>query len=1477
MRVLGVSLIGYLFLIVEIVSGQVFTKVTNSELSNEVKSSNSSIWADFNSDGLIDLLVVNGQNQSNDLYINVANGSFQKDLNDEFNSELNSSFCVAIGDYQNDEFVDVAIANGLFQNNSFLTGSEEGIRFEDNSSNWQIINEGGFSNGVNFADINNDNFLDISFANNGNNFLYKNNEGTGFSAITSGSFISANQNSRKMVWADFNKDGFLDAYIANNGMNNLLKNNGDETFTEILNGEIVTDSENSFDICAGDFNNDGWEDFFVANDGTNSLYQNNGDETFTKITSGNLVTDSEISNACTFGDYDSDGDLDLILANDGNNSLYTNLGSGNFAKSLFTDGGNSKDVNFVDYDKDGDLDLFVANIGNNFFYTNNGNTNNWLSVKLYGMISNLSAIGAKVSLKANNSWQFREIKDENASQVYFGLGNAGLVDSLKIEWLSGEVEVYTNLTVNQEMKLVELRLPVYENYEFISDSYLFQKMNWVDFDKDGDLDIISLLPEPNSNSLKALILKNDNGNFNSLPESYFYLPIDFILNDIIFYDIEDDGDLDCFYFSNYSPHLLKSENGLFANSDSTVQDINFLNYGKSKFADFDKDGDLDLAFLTLHVSQYVNQFFIAKENETFEELTNDEFVNDVTISYDGEWFDFDNDGFQDIFVLNDSPYGDNRLYKNNANGSFTEIHSSGLTDDSGEFFYSSKGDYDNDGDLDIVVITSSNSNIKNYIYRNNGNGTFTNVSTALFGLELNQQMTDVNFYDFNNDGHLDIWFQGHKYYDKQNLLMLNNANGGFIKIANGKILAEDYQVFASIGDFDADGDFDFLIPYRNNTPTDNVVKNRIFESQGNGNNWLIIDCNGKTTNSSAFGSIVRVKATIDGNSFWQMRQIEQELNGRIHFGLGDAVVVDSIIVEWFKDKKQVLTNVSVNQLLEITEEKYIVPNKLSEKFNGIKSSYGNSWADYDNDGDLDLFVPNAILEDNSFFINQSSMDFISQQNGILVNENGNSISATWGDYDNDGFLDLFVANWNNEDNFLYHNEGNGTFTKITNSSVVTDGGFSTSGTWADIDGDNDLDLFVTNWNGQFNFLYTNDGSGNFTKVTNGEIVTDGGNSYGASWADIDGDNDLDLFVPNWAGNNFLYTNEGNGNFTKIITGEIVTDGGNSYGASWGDFDADGDFDLFVTNGENQNNFLYQNDGNGNFTKLTNLNLSTDGGNSRGSSWVDFDGDSDLDLYVTNSNQRNFLYINNGSGNFTKQNYGKIVNDFEATESCSWIDFDNDGDLDLFSVNWDGEKYLFENSLEEKNWLSLKLSGVQSNTFAIGSRVKVKANGVWQTREITTQSGRYSQSGFRMNFGLGNATLVDSILIHWSSGNVETFTNLQINESITITEGFGVTDLDEVKPQVVKEFELLQNYPNPFNPKTTIQINIPQEGGFIELSIFNVKGQKVNEIFKGQVETGTKKLSWKGIDFSGKELASGVYFARLKTGKSTLTRKMLLLK
>ncbi len=452
--------------------------------------------------------------------------------------------------------------------------------------------------------------------------------------------------------------------------------------------------------------------------------------------------------------------------------------------------------------------------------------------------------------------------------------------------------------------------------------------------------------------------------------------------------------------------------------------------------------------------------------------------------------------------------------------------------------------------------------------------------------------------------------------------------------------------------------------------------------------------------------------------------------------------------------------------------------------NTLTNSWSNSWGDYNNDGYDDLFVTTYDSEQaNILYHNNGDKTFTRIYEGAIVNDVASSVAATWGDYNNDGFIDLFVANNIGSDNFLYKNLGNGTFEKIETGGPVEDGKYCHSAAWGDFDNDGFLDLFVAEYFPTMtNHLYRNNGDGTFTAIEGSPVVTDAGHSIGAAWGDYNNDGLMDLFVPNTNNEpNWLYKNIGNGRFEKVNE-DVVSTPSSSVGCSWGDYNNDTYPDLFIANASNQANLLYRNNGDGTFTAITEGEIVSQEGNSHGSIWIDLDNDGWLDLYVSNDgDQNNFLYRNNGDGTFSTLENAMTLsggNSFGTTAS----DYDNDGDYDIFVSNHSGNyDFFYENTKGQcSEHLCMNFQGITSNASGIGVKVKAKATiygqELWQMREVSAQSGggAGSQNSMKIILGLGNAQVVDSLIIEWPSGYRVVYTDVAANtgECFTYVEGLG---------------------------------------------------------------------------------------------------------
>ncbi len=462
----------------------------------------------------------------------------------------------------------------------------------------------------------------------------------------------------------------------------------------------------------------------------------------------------------------------------------------------------------------------------------------------------------------------------------------------------------------------------------------------------------------------------------------------------------------------------------------------------------------------------------------------------------------------------------------------------------------------------------------------------------------------------------------------------------------------------------------------------------------------------------------------------------------------------------------------------------LVKVKEGIEVNDKGGSRSVNWIDYDVDGDLDLFVSNGPKGgQNNFFYENNGDGTFRKITGIEITmDKGPSDGSTWGDYDNDGYPDLFVVNWYGQNNLLYHNNGDKTFRLVSESVISNDHGSSETGSWGDFNNDGFLDLYVCNSGSENlkNFLYKNNGDGTFEKINFGQQVNDEYISRNVDWIDINNDGFQDLFITNEDDQNEnLYINKKDGTFKSINDYAFLKNLGKTTSSSWGDIDNDGDFDLFLANYGNQHNSLFLNNGNGSFTNVVNSIIAKDISNSFSSSFGDIDNDGDLDLVVTNAYTRpnktlNFLYINKGNGTFIKDTI-TFANDSGWTYGCAFGDYNNDGFLDLFIArNFDEKEnnVLYKNVGNSNNWVELDLVGTKSNKSAIGAIVKIKTKifgkEIEQIRRVTGQTG-YCGQNLRLHFGLGNSDTIELLKIFWPSGGIQEIKNLNVNKLIKIKE------------------------------------------------------------------------------------------------------------
>ncbi len=541
--------------------------------------------------------------------------------------------------------------------------------------------------------------------------------------------------------------------------------------------------------------------------------------------------------------------------------------------------------------------------------------------------------------------------------------------------------------------------------------------------------------------------------------------------------------------------------------------------------------------------------------------------------------------------------------------------------------------------------------------------------------------------------------------------------------------------------------------------------------------------------------------------------------------------------------------------------------------NTLSDSRSCNWIDFNNDGWQDVQITNGKYpgENNMLYINNGDGTFETVVSGAIVSDLKPSDGATWADHDNDGDIDCFVVNWYGVDNLFYDNNGDETFTQVTVGTIVEDNGYSETASWGDYNNDSYVDIYVSNSGGtKKNYLYKNNGDGSFLKITDGEMVNDNDSTRSVNWVDYDMDGDADIFVTSEANQHErLYRNNGDETFTSITDNALVTDAGSTMSSSWGDIDNDGDLDVFLANDQG-NDALFRNDGDNVFTKLSSDIVCNNGGNSFGSNFADIDNDGDLDLFVTNSfgggPWNNFLYLNDATGVFTAVTTDVTTTDMGWSYGNAFGDYDKDGDMDLLVANCYGgaqNNVLYKNETTGNNWMVINCTGMVSNKSAIGAIVKVKAmiNGemIWQMRDITAQSGYCGQNMLPAHFGLGDATIIDSIIIKWPSGIVDEFAAVYAGQYLNVTEGETVTGIVQFNDN---QFNLTIS-PNPTSTTAIINYNLLKLES-VKIELFDTAGNKVSHFEIKDAQIGDNVFE---IDMNKLSISSGNYYLVIKTNNS----------
>ncbi len=479
---------------------------------------------------------------------------------------------------------------------------------------------------------------------------------------------------------------------------------------------------------------------------------------------------------------------------------------------------------------------------------------------------------------------------------------------------------------------------------------------------------------------------------------------------------------------------------------------------------------------------------------------------------------------------------------------------------------------------------------------------------------------------------------------------------------------------------------------------------------------------------------------------------------------------------------------------------------------------GAAFLDFDQDGFMDIYVCNGtyikgfsegekpdIMPENHLYRNKHDGTFEDVTKKAGVGHAGYGMGVTIGDFNNDGFPDIYISNYG--PNVLFKNNGNGTFTNISEKAGLGGNACSVGAVWFDYDNDGLLDIYVGNYlefdpqydyyyapdgfpgpmayDAQPDILYHNNGDETFTDVSQSMgVYNPDGRAMGVGAADYDDDGYVDIFVANDHMDNYLYHNDSGTHFTDkgIMSGVAFNEVGEaaiSMSVDFADYNGDGLLDLFVS--DDSYCSLYKNEGNGVYTDMSNpAGIAVAAGQHVGwsSSFVDYDNDGDVDIFKVNGELKH-LYgqedqlFENVNGETFKDVSVERSSYFEKElvgRGACFGDYDNDGDIDAYIINLNGRGVLLRNNKgNQNNWIMLYLMGVKSNRDGIGVRVAITSGGRRQIAQKRSTTGYLSQNDPRLHFGLGSNKTVEKIEIRWPSGIVQTLENIDADQILTVKE------------------------------------------------------------------------------------------------------------
>lgn len=910
-------------------------------------------FCDFDMDGVEDLSLTSGPGEAVYVLANSGNSfddiTAQLGLTDRFESET-----ILWADYDNDGDRDLFIINFFGSDKLYRNDGPNG--FVDYSGAAGILPDSFPSTAAALADVDNDGWLDLYVANysfiNGSgdvtNILYHNNGDGTFSDVSAAMGVGdPGKQPLAVVFLDYNGDGWPDIYIANdkrNG-NTLFRNEAGGGFTNVSAASGTDLHFDAMGLAVADYDTDGDFDIYVSNgEEGNGLLRNNGDGTFAEVADSLGVAVRRVCWGTSFLDIDNDGDLDLYVSvshgnPDRENALFENLGDGSFVRTtgrmLGGDAGQSYGNAVADYNNDGYPDIAVMNVVDPFMlWKNSGGSNHWLKVRLQGTISNREGVGSIIEAYRNGERRIYSthcgssyLSQSSAEQI-IGLGSSSVLDYLVVRWPGGMVDVIPNVPAGQTITVVENsgRMNNFAPFVGIQHSYEQRVENSIgggaafgDFDGDGWED----LAVATGDGEHLALFRNEDGRFINVADSAGIIT-EAEAKTVLWGDADNDGDPDLFVanFNAGNVLYLNEGNGLFSDITLSAGLADTSQSTAAAWVDYDNDGWLDL-----YVSNYGNvngagdqPNYLYRNNGdlTFSDVTQQAGlaggVNKKPLAL--AFFDYDNDGWQDLYICNDKEQG-NLLYHNNGDGTFSDVTAASGTGARMDAMGISVADYNRDGYQDFYI---SNGTQGNVFYRNNGDGTFTDVAPQL-GMTVNRECWGNNFADFDNDGWVDLFVTVADGANREDVLF-QGGTGGFTDVSHAVGIADHSLGYGSaVADFDGDGGLDIFVVNRQFAGGE---KSFLYRNSLQRGNWLQVKTIGSVSNRDGIGARVRVVCALSPSP-GQIQEVRAgssylSQNSRtLSFGLAAATTADSLIVEWPAGGRTVLTQVAANQTVVVTE------------------------------------------------------------------------------------------------------------------------------------------------------------------------------------------------------------------------------------------------------------------------------------------------------------------------------------------------------------------------------------------------------------------------------------------------------------------------------------------------------------------------------------------------------------------------------